>query len=174
MVAPPLERVDDEFNGTIANSVLQSSAVEFQPSKPPPMIIPAPSAPRDETKNEENVVVAAAATPDESLSNQNHVDDVGDDYVNVEMVNDEVVVHIKPEVELHTEVINSSSGITTTSTATTTTGSTDETDKSVGVLVPDEIEYNTAGLMTSDTKTVSPPNVEEVRHFAFILISLFC
>lgn len=133
----PVERVDDEFNGTVASSVLQTSAVEFQPSKPPPMIIQS----REPIKIEENVAVAAA---DEILTNQNHVEDEVADYVNVELVNEEVVVVNEPEAESQIEPIS------------LVTSSTDETDKSIGVLVPDEIEYNTE--LVSETKTASTPN----------------
>lgn len=138
----PAERVDDEFNGTVVGSVLQTSAVEFQPSKPPPMIIQS----REQLKNEENITVAVA---DETLTNQNHIiEDVPDDYVNVEMV-DQEIVHNEPEVESQIEPVNS-----------VIPSSTDETDKSVGVLVPEVIEYSTE--MASDTKTIATPNVDEV------------
>lgn len=144
----PVERAD-EFNGTVAGSMLQTSAVEFQPSKPPPMII----QPREPMKIEETVTVVVA---DEILTNQNHIEDIPDDYVNVEMVNQEVV-HIEPEVDTQIEPVNS-----------LVTSSPDETDKSVGVSVPDVIEYSTE--MASDKpKAVSTPNVDEVRIFLFIL-----
>lgn len=153
----PVERVDDEFNGTgaVVSSVLQTSAVEFQPfqpSKPPPMIIQS----REQLKNEENVAVAAS---DEASTNQNHVEDIADDYVNAETANQEIVQN-EPEVESQIEPVNS-----------LIASSTDETDKSVGVLVPDEIEYNTETAF--DTKPISAPNVEEVRFHLFFSATYF-
>ncbi|KAG4076043.1 hypothetical protein HA402_011517 [Bradysia odoriphaga] len=137
----PEELVDDDVNGTVASSVLQTTAVEFQPSKPPPVII----QPREEMKNDESNLFGTIV---ETLTNQNHVEDVSDDYGTVELLNQEVA-HDEPEIESQIEPISS-----------LTIKSTDEPDKSVDALVPDEIEYNTE--MVAEFKTTSTSNVDEV------------
>ncbi|KAJ6638926.1 Eukaryotic translation initiation factor 4 gamma 3, partial [Pseudolycoriella hygida] len=134
----PIERVDDEFNGTVAASVLQTSAVEFQPSKPPPMVI----QPREQIQKEEIMNVAPV---DETLTNQNHIEELPVDYVSAGMAGQEIE-HIEPELESQAEPVIPSS--------------TDETDKSVDVMVSEEIEYNTE--MAPDAKLASTPNVDEI------------
>lgn len=133
---------DDGVNGTVASSVLQTTAIEFQPSKPPPVII----QPREYTKNEESNI--NVGTADKTLTNQNRVADVSDDYGSIELVKQEVFQN-EPKVESQIELISS-----------LVSRSTDEPDKSADALVPDEIEYNAE--MASNSKIASTPSVDEV------------
>lgn len=146
-IQSPVELVDDDVNGTVACSVLQTTAVEFQPSKPPPVIVQV----REQTKNEESNVVE---TPVKVFSNQYIVEGVSDDYGNVELSNQEVT-HNEVKMESQIEPISN-----------LIIRSTDEPDKSVDALVPDETVYNAEPA--SNFKTTSTPVVDEVC-FYFIL-----
>lgn len=121
---------DDDFNGTASGSVLQMSAVEFQPAKPTPM-----TQSREQIKhNEENIDI---------LTNQNHSDDLPELARKPEVV--------RNEVEEESDVEAASNPIL---------GSSDETDKSVGIVVPDEIGSNTE--MIPDAKPVPATIADEV------------